>query len=213
MKNPESFGRDFISEEDYSKMEETSPIKHEYWDGEIFAMSGGTFQHGLVAANIGRHIGNRLDGKPCVAVGSDMRVKIAKSKKRSHFYPDISVVCPPFEFEEKRSGVEDTLLNPCVIFEVLSPSTMEFDQNDKFDEYKLLDSLTDYVLVWPERVRVKHYHRNEKNEWVEKSYSERDDKISLSSLGIVLSLQEIYADVEMTQAPVLRLKIDEDNDE
>ena len=213
MKNFESIGRDFISEEDYWKLEETSPIKHEYWDGEIFAMSGGTFNHGRIAANILASTHTRLRDKPCVAVGSDVRVKIAKSKKRANVYPDVSITCPPFEFEEKRSGVEDTLLNPRVIFEVLSPSTMEYDQNDKFDEYKLLDSLTDYILVWSERVRVKHYHRNEKNEWIEKIYNQRDAEFALSSIEITLSLQEIYDDMEISEAPVLEFAVDDENDE
>lgn len=212
MKNYDLIGQNFLSEEEYWKSEETSPTKHEYWDGEIFAMSGGTFNHGRIAASILANAHLKLLGKPCVAVGSDVRVKIEKSTRRANTYPDISIACPPFEFEARRSGVEDTLLNPRAIFEVLSPSTMEFDQNEKFDEYKLLDSLTNYVLVWTERVRVKHYQRNEAGEWIEKSYQRRADQIVFSSIEIALSLQEIYDDLELSEAPRLRFANDVENE-
>ena len=205
-------GRDDFSEEEYWKLEETSAFRNEYWNGQILPMRSGTFIHALIIANVVGIVGNQLDENPCVALGSGMRVKVTKSTHNFNTYPDISIACPSFEFEARRSGVKDTLLNPRVIFEVLSPSTMEYDQNDKFDEYKLLDSLTDYVLVWSERVRVKHYYRNADNEWIEKIYNQCDEEFRLSSIEITLSLQEIYDGLEMDETPIFRLANDEDDE-
>ena len=147
-----------------------------------------------------------------MVVGSDVRVKVQKSKKRFNTYPDASIVCPPFEFEKRRSGVKDTLLNPRVLFEVISPSTGEFDQNEKFDQYKLIESLTDYILIWPERVRVRHYHRSDGG-WIEKSYTQRTDSFSLPELELTLSLNEIYEGLEISETLLLFSVPDEADEE
>jgi Uma2 family endonuclease len=137
-------------------------------------------------------------------VGSDVRVKVEKSRRRFNTYPDISIACPPFRFEEKRSGVKDTLLNPRVLVEVLSPSTEKFDRTEKFDEYKLIESLTDYLLIEQERVRVEHYRRTENNLWTVESYTLRADTFALPGLEITLSLDEIYEGVDVSEAPMAR---------
>src|SRR6185436_10959173 len=133
--------RKVYTEEEYWALEETSPVKHEYWDGEIWAMSGGTDAHSSLSVRVVSLCDAQLRGKPCRVYNSDLRVKVEKSRKRFNTYPDASIACPPIRFEEKRSGVKDTLLNPCVLIEVLSPSTEKFDREDKFDEFKLIDSL------------------------------------------------------------------------
>ena len=194
--------RKLYSEEEYWTLEETSPVKHEFWDGEIWAMAGGTFNHARVAANVLGAVQQQLHGKPCVVVGSDLRVKVARSRKRFNTYPDVSIACPPFQFEKRRSNVKDTLLNPRVLIEVLSPSTADYDRTSKFDEYKLIDSLTDYIVVWQDRVRVEHYHRAN-GQWFIESYTRREDTLSLPDLEITLALEDIYAGLDVPE--VLRL--------
>ena len=198
----QAVARKLYSEEEYWTLEETSPVKHEFWDGEIWAMSGGTFNHARVAANVTRAWGNQLQGKPCVVVGSDLRVKVAKSRHRFNTYPDVSIVCPPFQFEKRRSNVKDTLLNPRVLVEVLSPSTAEYDRTSKFDEYKLIESLTDYILIWQDRVRVEHYHRKN-DQWFIEGYTRREDTLALPELEITLALEDIYEGLDVPE--VLRL--------
>lgn len=198
----QAVARKLYTEEEYWALEETAPFKNEFWAGEIVPMSGGTFSHAEIIANVVCHIGNQLKSKPCVVLGSNMRIKIAKSKKRFNTYPDISIACPPFEFEKRRSNVKDTLLNPRVLVEVLSPSTAEFDQNEKFDEYKLIESLTDYILIWQDRVRVKHYHKTN-GAWVEQSYNQRSDSFTLAEPEITFSLEEIYESLDIPETPLL----------
>jgi Uma2 family endonuclease len=181
----QAVARKLYSEEEYWALEEISPFKNEFWDGEIVAMAGGTFNHGRIAANVVRHAGNKLTGMPCVALGSGMRVKVQKSKKQFNTYPDASIVCPP-----------------CFLVEVLSPSTAEFDQNEKFDEYKLIESLTDYILIWQDRVRVKHYHKIN-GAWVEQSYNQRSDSFTLTEPAITFSLHEIYESLDIPETPLL----------
>ncbi len=199
----QALAQKFYSEEEYWAFEEHSSIKHEYWDGEIVAMSGGTATHSLMAMRIGASLTNQLRGKPCRAFGSDLRVKVQKSRKNFNTYPDISIACPPFEFEEKRSGVKDTLLNPRVLIEVLSPSTEKFDRADKFDQYKLIESLTDYILVAQDRVRIEHYHRGEGQLWTVQSFNQRADSFALPELEILLSLEEIYEGLDVPEGLIL----------
>ena len=196
----QAIARKLYTEEEYWALEEAAPFKNEFWDGEIVAMSGGTFNHGRIAASVIRRLGNKLAGKPCVVVGSDVRVKVEKSRNRFNTYPDVSIACPPFRFEEKRSGIKDTLLNPRVLIEVLSPSTEKFDRTAKFDEYKLIESLTDYLLIEQEQIRVEHYHRAENGLWTVQSYTAPDDSFALIELEITLSLAEIYEGVEVSEA-------------
>jgi Uma2 family endonuclease len=204
--------RKLYTEEEYWALEETAPIKHEYWNGEIFAMSGGTANHSLITVRISAAFTTQLRGKACRAFGSDLRVKICRSSKRFNTYPDISIACPPLHFEEKRSGVKDTLLNPRVIVEVLSPSTEKHDRTTKFDEYKLIESLTDYILVEQERIRVEHYHRTENGKWMVESYINREDSFSLPGLEIMLSLAEIYEEIDLSADLRLVKELSEDTE-
>jgi Uma2 family endonuclease len=206
----QALARKIYSEEEYWAIEETSPVKHEYWDGELYAMAGGTFNHAEISGNVLTALRQRLKGKPCRALGSDLRIKVDKSAKRFNTYPDISIACPPFEWEKRRSGVKDTLLNPRVLIEVLSRSTGEYDRTAKFDEYKLLDSLTDYVLIWQDRVRIEHFHRENGN-WILKSYAHRDDILALPEWAISLPLAEIYEGVDVPEVLQLFSAIEDED--
>ena len=201
----------FYSEEEYWALEETSPIKHEYYDGEIFAMAGGTEGHSAVSLNVSSSIHRQLRGKPCRVYNSDLNIKVERSRKKFNTYPDISIACPPLRFAEKCSGIKDTLLNPRVLIEVLSPSTEKHDRTTKFDEFKLIESLTDYILIEQDQIRVEHYHRAENDLWTIQIYTERNDVFALPELEITLALEEIYEDVEISES--LRLLPELPNDD
>ncbi len=117
-------------------------MKHEYAEGDVFAMSGGTLEHSLVAANFVRELGNGLAGRDCRVLTSDMRVGIEAGRR--YVYPDASVVCGPPVFEDDQ---RDTLVNPTIVVEVLSDSTEAYDRGDKFAQYRRVAALREYVLA------------------------------------------------------------------
>lgn len=183
-----------ISYEEYLRLEEASGQKHEYLNGRIYAMAGGTPSHSAVATNIVGALFSRLRGKPCRPFNSDLRVKVEATGLRT--YPDVTVACPPERYDERDSN---SLLNPTVIFEVLSPSTERYDRTDKFDALKQTPELRDYVLVSPDRVRVEHLRRGEGGEWILESYTQRSQVLVLASIGVEVPLDEIYDRLELPE--------------
>ncbi len=197
----------WISEDEYRAGEEHSPVKHEWFRGEVFAMAGGTLNHATIAANITTAARTTLRGRRCTALGGEMRVKIEANGL--HTYPDALIYCPPSRFEGRG---DNTLLTPTVIFEVLSPSTQEYDRGDKFQFYALIDTLTDYVLVEAERVSIEHFRRTDEG-WLLRSYGRRDEVLRFPDLEIELPLGEIYEDLEVSDradAPHQPLRREED---
>ena len=182
---------DWISEEEYREGEELSPVKHEWFRGEVFAMAGGTLNHAKLCRRVASMADVRLRGRRCTALGGEMRVKIEANGL--HTYPDALIFCPPSRFEGRG---DNTLLTPKVIFEVLSPSTERYDRNDKFASYALIESLTDYVLIETERVSVEHFQRVEGG-WLLRSYGRRDDVLRFADLEIELPLAELYEDLDV----------------
>src|SRR5687768_7010868 len=138
-----------MTPEEYLAFERASQEKHEYVNGEVFAMSGGTIEHSLISGNIVRELGVALRHKPCDVLNADMRVKIEATG--SYLYPDASVVCGGARLAD---GKRDNLLNPQVVFEVLSRSSEEYDRGVKFAQYRTLPSLADYVLVSQTEMKV-----------------------------------------------------------
>ena len=177
----------YITEEEYLRLEEASEQKHEYFNGRVYPMAGGTPAHSAVAMNIGGSLVARLRGKPCRAFNSDLRVMVEATGLKT--YPDVTVACPPERYGERDPN---SLLNPRVIIEVLSPSTEQYDRTDRFDALKQVPDLTDYILVSPERVRVEHLRRREDGEWAIKSYTLRSQVLALASIGVEVPLEEIY---------------------
>ncbi|MGD9857320.1 MAG: Uma2 family endonuclease [Planctomycetaceae bacterium] len=177
--------------DEYLAFERASDIKHEFYDGEIFAMAGATEGHNLIVGNLVRRLGNALDGRPCRVYPSDMKV-LCPSGLRA--YPDVTVVCDEPRFESDRREV---LLNPLVIIEVLSESTELYDRRDKFRNYWEIDSLAAYVLVSHTGHRVEHYARGpQARQWVLTTADGTQSTIALPALGCSVPLQEIYAKVE-----------------
>lgn len=180
-----------VTAEEYLKLERNSKRKHEFFDGEIVAMAGASLKHNIISSNLMIEIGGKLKGSPCRPFASDMRVKA----KRSYFYPDIVVSCQDREFE---SDSEDTLLNPRVIIEILSKSTKLTDRNLKFDSYLSIETLTDYILVEQNSIRVEHYQRNG-SVWNVVILSNPEDKLIFNSINCELTLAEIYNEVNLVK--------------
>ncbi len=182
------------TQDEYLAMEETSPVRHELIHGIPYAMAGGTFNHTRVCTNLARHVGNRLSGKPCNVHSSEQKVKVEKTGNT--FYPDAVIFCPPSRFEAKGDQI---LLTPTVIFEVLSPSTAEYDRADKFKDYRRIETLTDYVLIDPDRVFVDHFRRHPDG-WLLRNYTSRSDILAFPDLGIELPLAEIYDELDVPES-------------
>ena len=161
-------------------------VRSEYLDGEIIAMSGASFAHNLITVNFSAQLHTRLRGSRYVVFANEIRVSIPSVK--SYFYPDVGVVCEEPRFED---DVFDTLLNPIVIVEVLSPSTEAYDRGDKFAHYRQLQSLQEYVLVSQDKVRIEHYVRHAA-QWILTDFQKPDQQLPLTSIQCELRLQEIY---------------------
>lgn len=173
---------------EYLKLDELSPEKHEFYDGQIFAMAGGTLNHATIGLNTATTLKNLLRGKPCKPMNSDMRVHTPSSLDT---YPDISVYCN----EPELSDNNRTLHNPVVIIEVLSPTTQSYDRGDKFWHYRSIPTLRDYLLIDSESIYVEHYHRQTKDEWLMHEYRQLTDEIKLEALNVSLSLANFYEDI------------------
>ena len=180
-------GRTFTQEE-YAMLEEKAPYKSQYVAGEIYAMSGVQPWHDRIAQNLSGMFYVRCRRRSCETFSSDVKVRVKTGELWT--YPDLSALCGPPDFD--RSARPCSLLNPQAIFEVLSPSTEGFDRGDKFERYKRIETLTDYVLVASEKMRVAHYVRQAGGGWLYREYHEGADLLKLASVEAELPLAEIY---------------------
>ena len=183
----------YLTPEEYLAWERKLDIKHEYLRGEIIAMSGASRAHSLIVTNISGELYIQLKGETCEGHTNDIRVRT--SPEISYFYPDILVVCGEPRFED---NVFDTLLNPIVLVEVLSPSTEAYDRGEKFEHYQQLTSLREYILVSQDEVRVEH-HRRQHTEWQPTEFRSLKDVLSLTSIDCELSLEDVYRRVEFRE--------------
>lgn len=181
--------------EEYLALERAAEYRSEYLDGEIFAMSGASEAHNLIVGNIARHLGNQFEEGPCRVYTNDMRVRV--SPNRMYTYPDVVAVRGPREFADDQG---DTLLNPTVVFEVLSPSTEAYDRGEKFARYWRLASLTDYVLVAQDQMRVEHFTR-QGDGWFVTAAGAPEDIVHLDAIDATLTVQAIYENVEFPALP------------
>jgi Uma2 family endonuclease len=176
-----------VSIEDYLAAERRAETKSEYLEGELFAMSGASRAHNLIVWNIGASLHGQLKGRSCEAYAGDMRVHI--STTGLYTYPDVTVICGEPRFDDSEL---DTLLNPTLLIEVLSPSTESYDRGKKFANYRTLDSLREYVLVAQEEVRVEVFTRQDGGHWLLSEASRIDETIPLASIGCELRLADVY---------------------
>lgn len=174
--------------EEYLEREEKAEYKSEYYKGEIFAMAGGSPRHSDIGGNIYHALRKHLAGKPCRPYNSDMRVHIPILQYFT--YPDISVVCGKQEFFR-----DNALMNPVIIFEVLSDSTESYDRGTKFRLYSRISSLQEYVLISQNERIVEVFRRNEQQRWELYMFTENEN-VELASVGCTLTMDEIYEDAE-----------------
>jgi Uma2 family endonuclease len=181
-----------VTIEEYLRREEAAVDRHEYHDGEILMMSGGTYGHSRINANLIRSAGNRLEGSPCFILESNMRLVIAS--RRRYLYPDATIACGQPQFDP-HDPKKTTIINPRVVIEVLSPSTEAYDRGDKFNAYRELESLGEYVLVSQERPLIETFVRQADGTWV---FAAREGVKAISRIatpGIELPLGEVYAGI------------------
>jgi Uma2 family endonuclease len=175
---------------EYLKLERAAETKSEYLNGEIVAMAGASLAHILVTGNIFGELRQLLRGTGCRALANEMRVRV--SHTGLYTYPDVVVACPPLLFEDAEV---DTLLNPSVIFEVLSPSTELYDRSEKFAQYRRLDSLREYILVAQDKARVERFVR-QGDLWVFSEVTGLDAILPLDAIACSIRLTDIYENVE-----------------
>ena len=185
----------YLTQEEYLAFEREADIKHEYCNGQLYAMSGASRAHNLISGNIFGELRSQLKGRPCEVYMGDMRVLVDAA--RSYRYPDVVVACDAPRFQD---DVFDTLLNPTVIVEVLSLSTEARDRGEKFAEYAQLVSLREYILVSQKTVHVEHYLR-QGTRWVSRECRDLDAVLQLESIGCALPLRDIYEKVKVPMSP------------
>lgn len=176
-----------ISPEEYLVRERAAEYKSEYVAGRVRAMSGASRKHVLVTLNIGTSLNTQLRGRPCETYGSDMRVKVGRGD--SYVYPDVTVACGEPQLEDEHS---DTLLNPTLIVEVLSPSTAGYDRGEKWELYRRIPTLRDYLLVSQDEPRVERYTRQAEGLWLFSETVGLDSVLQLECIGCTLALRDVY---------------------
>jgi Uma2 family endonuclease len=177
----------YYTQEEYLAFERESPERHEYYQGEIFNMSGASYEHNVIEDNVRVSLGSFLKGKNCRSLGSNLRVHVQKNTL--YTYPDILIVCGEPKFLD---NTFDTLLNPSVLFEILSPSTANYDKGTKFELYRDIESLKEYVLINSTKMHVEHYQRNTEQSWTLTEYKSLEDSFELKTISKPMILAEIY---------------------
>ena len=180
-----------LSITEYFKLELKSPTRHEYRQGEIIEMTGGTPTHNEIIGALTVILRIALKGKPLQVFVTDQRLFIPD--RQVYTYPDVMVVPRPIALQE---GRKDTVTEPILIVEVLSKSTKNYDRGEKFEDYRSISSFQEYVLIDQTKPHVEHYCKQSTNQWLLSEYSQLEDRLEIASLGIELNLAEIYENVE-----------------
>jgi Uma2 family endonuclease len=173
---------------EYLVLDAASPVKHEYLRGDVWAMAGGTPTHSVIAANVARHLGNALAGRPCAVFNSDLRVRVTATDRST--YPDVTVVCG-----KREVAVDDphAITNPIVVVEVLSESTEASDRGETFAHLQRLSALKEYVRVSQDSRRVEVFTRTSSDTWQSAAWGD-GAQLRLESLGVSLDVASLYAD-------------------
>lgn len=176
---------------EYLERETTAEFRSEYRDGEIIPMTGGTVNHNYIAINLTSGLKYGLKGQPYRVFMSDLRLSIPT--KNIYTYPDVMVIATPVVYVE---GRRDTIINPQIIVEVLSRSTESYDRGQKFEYYRRVNSLREYILIDQYRYYVEQFSKTEDDKWLLSEYQGDESVLSLSSVEFQISLSEIYENVE-----------------
>lgn len=181
----------YLTPEEYLEIERKADYKSEYFQGEMLAMSGARWAHTLIVVHLAGQLDQQLSDGPCHVSSSDLRVCV--SPEGLYTYPDVVVLCGDPKFLD---GQLDTLLNPILIAEVLSPSTERYDRSRKFEQYKLIESLREYLLVSTDRIHAELRTRYPDGRWILTEASRLEDTLDIPSLGCVLKLSDLYKKVK-----------------
>jgi Uma2 family endonuclease len=184
----------FLSPAEYLELERRAEFKSEYYEGEMFAMAGASRRHAVISTNLIGELRQQLKPRPCEAYSSDLRLRITPDL---YTYPDVLVVCGEPQFADDQ---KDTLLNPTLIIEVLSESTRDYDRGRKFQHYRTLPSLAEYLTVDQDEPHVEHWTRQPENRWLLAEFAGLEPGIRLASIDCVLPLAEIYDKVDWSAA-------------
>ncbi|MGI8787479.1 MAG: Uma2 family endonuclease [Pyrinomonadaceae bacterium] len=180
--------------EEYLRFEREADTRHEFLDGEIYQMAGESLPHSRICMNLAREVGNSLKGNRCEPLSPNMKVRTSAASLFA--YPDLTIVCGEPLFHDRK---KDVLVNPQVIFEVLSPSTAEYDRTTKFQRYRMgNETLTDYILVSQDKYFVEHFIKQTNGDWLYQSYDTIEDVLKIETIECELSLREIYDRVKLT---------------
>jgi len=183
----------YMAPEDYLEWEAQQEVRHEYLNGEVYAMTGGTLPHNTIAINLTTLLKQPVRRRGCRIFMADVKVQIS-AVGTPYFYPDVVVTCHP---EDKQST--KYLKHPCLIVEVLSPGTEAYDRGEKFAQYRCLESLQEYVLINSEKLSVEIFRLNERHKWELTPYT-ADEIIQFSSIEFECPIELLYEDVELVSA-------------
>jgi Uma2 family endonuclease len=186
--DPEDTPRHYYSLDEYFALEHAGDARYEYWDGDIYCMSGGSREHGRISSNVHYRLRQRLEGGPCQAFTAD--TAIWTPSPPPYRYPDASAACGELKYKSVR-GV-DALMNPVFVVEVLSPTTAARDQAEKFAAYQAIPGFAEYLLVSQDEPRVTHYTKQAEGLWSREDVSGLDAALTLSSVDCRLPLADIY---------------------
>ena len=179
-----------LTPEEYLELDRASPFRNEYYNGHMYAMSGGSVPHAIIIGNLTRETGNALRGRPCFVAPSDLRVRV--SPDGLYTYPDVVVVCGELKVLDGRN---DTVLNPILIIEVLSPSTEAYDRGFKSAQYRTLETLQEYALVSQSEPRIEIFRRQSSGDWLLSEAVGLEAVCHFDSVDSNVNLSEIYANV------------------
>lgn len=181
----------YYSPEEYLELEVNSEIRHEYINGLIIPMTGGTPNHNQLAGNFYAMLNFALKRQPYQVFVTDQRLWIPSRK--IHTYPDIMVVKTPLEYEEGRT---DTLVNPVMIAEVLSKSTKGYDRDEKFAAYRTIPTLQEYILIDQYTMHIEQYFKTDNNQWIFSEFTDGNINLNLASISCQMTLSDIYDKVD-----------------
>jgi Uma2 family endonuclease len=183
--------QDNMTVEAYLDWEQAQPERYEYWDGAVVAMTGTTRNHNRVSLNASKLLDDALTDRPCEVYIADVKVQVEPGRK--FFYPDVVVTC------DQREDDPTLIQFPCLIIEVLSPSTEAIDRGIKFAHYRKFTTLQEYVLVQVEQPNVEVFRRNEQGQWVLSEYG-LADRLQLESVGVEVAISDLYRQISFASS-------------
>jgi len=179
------------TKEEYLMMEEAADYKSEFYNGEIFAMAGGSPNRSIICFKLYRRIAEAIDNKDCIGFDSNMKLEISQAD--SYVYPDVTVICGDIEFSENR---RDIIRNPVLIIEVLSPATQAFDRGKKFEYYRMVPSVQEYVSVSQEQPMIEVFYRQDEKTWLYSVFKGLDESVFLRTVDYKILIKDVYRKVD-----------------